>query len=358
MGNTARELKIHQGEDPFVQVPTDELVATARQKLVEYLEAGHVAEDVAVGCGYALSSVNLFKTGKYANTDGRAIATAIMMFFHEQDEKIGCDANQLAPVRSIASFRATWAALEQVRRKRNLGIIYGAPGVGKTFPAKVFADQYRRVKIIHMRPGMSRQKGFLMEAYRVLKNLPAHESGWLIHMTQKVYDIVERDKPMLIINEGCRAEFDVWEMLVDLIDQCGASVAVLGNTYRIQRKFFSIRARRNGEIYERIGSFANFTEVVHAITPDQARELAGQMLPSLTDDGALFLANKTGKTVDPNAPLKGVRDIVITCQMAQTLLANPTKKLIESYGGRDLVVADERLLMTALDMRNRARLAL
>jgi hypothetical protein len=45
-------------------------------------------------------------------------------------------------------------------------------------------------------------------------------------------------------------------MLVDLIDQCGASVAVLGNTYRIQRKFFSIRARRNGEIYERIGSFA------------------------------------------------------------------------------------------------------
>jgi hypothetical protein len=38
--------------------------------------------------------------------------------------------------------------------------------------------------------------------------------------------------------------------------------------------------------------------------------------------------------------------------MAQTLLANPTKKLIESYGGRDLV-SRERLLMTALDMRNR-----
>ncbi len=310
-----------------------EFIDNTIERALAWLKAapGRGQRDIENGTKYKRAAINRFLCRNYKEGNNLAVAQAIAAFLDREEEAEEVQV-VLDPV-PFPSYTLVQDTLRTCKAEKGFALIHGDPGLGKTFAADHFARQDPDHDILIMTTaGMRSLQGFLAVTRAKLAKTKQITYSYLERMTAGVIQQLI-DKPrFLIVNEGQRCGFDIFDFACDIQEQTGCAIAFVGHPVMMDN--ITRMERNDSQTYERVYSRADETRVMRGdVGVDLVAQLARQILPDLTDRAAAVLAHET---LFPQ-----IRDISKTALKANTL-----RRL-----GRSKRRADEELIIDALCAR-------
>lgn len=305
-----------------------DIVALARARAKAWLKGeGRSQGDIAGGTTYSRATINLFLTENYEAGDQSAVARAILNFLDRQAREAEVSVT-LHPVETPA-YRAVHSALDIAKYTRRIAVIYGKPGSGKTFPAVEYAKlDPRHNLVLWTRYGVGTPKGFCAELIRLLKGEQELRYQYASRMSGDVLDLLRKNPRFIIVNDAHRLRFPIFELACDIVEQANVGIAFIG--HEMLKDTLTKLQRHDSEVYDRVLDFANLTRITHYDEKDEKgkpiwpvadvhaiHDVAAQILPGLTDDAALCLADR--------AVFPSMRSVVNTCLVARSIQARVKK---------------------------------
>jgi DNA transposition AAA+ family ATPase len=289
-----------------------ETIRAVRERAAVWIraEAGRSMRSIAAGTNYSYPSISLFLAENY---DGNnvAVAQSIAAFLDREENVIEVKI-ELEPV-EFPSWKTVIKALDIAKRERSLADIYGDPGVGKTFPVEFFAGEDPEFNVLlRTTAGMHSLQAFLAILNARLAKTQTIVYSRLEKMADEVINSLIRKPRFIIVNEGQRLSFDVFDFACDVQEAAGCGIAFVGHP--IMHDKIVAAERHDSQTYDRVDRRISHTEVKRGkIEPDLMGELVRQILPEITDDALSFLCDEI---LFPQ-----IGHVVATCQRAKTLAA-------------------------------------
>ena len=314
-------LKAVQPREPDAQT---KLINLAIDRAEEWLKHPKQSQrDLASGAGVGRSAISRWITRNYADGDNLNVAQKVLAFLDRDARTRQMDVT-IEPV-STPAFRTVQAALDIAQYTRKLAIIYGAPGVGKTFAAQAYEQRDPGYILLQWtRYGMGTPKGYMAELLCQLQGDAAARYFYPARMSGMILDSLRQRPRFIIVNDAHRLRFPVFELACDIVEQAKCPMAFIGHDC-MKDTLTSLR-KHDSEVYDRVVDFSDLTHVQHKWGKKYSNErftdikaVATQLLPDATDDACAFLADTD--------IFDSMRHVVYTCLDAKRLRTLANKKL-------------------------------
>lgn len=194
-----------------------------REKLSCHLkEKGITQSGVAKAIDVSASMVSMFLAGTYPNPE--KIIPKIKSYFQSREK--AADAVQLPELAETSVYKEVQAVLDYVHSQRDIGVIYGPAGIGKTTALRAFQEVTPLTVYITANQTTSGSKALLEE---ILYQLGRPESGTPRRMMRTIVEVLRDSGRMVIIDEAQHLSYRALETLRALYDQCNIGLILAGN---------------------------------------------------------------------------------------------------------------------------------
>lgn len=318
---------------PHAGVYTAEQITEIIRRVHAWIKAGRGRSQIEVArrSGIGRSTLNFFLSGKYEDQGGNVQNQAAALDAFLTREEFGdLFRVELEPVQT-PTYAAIFATLDAVKYSGDIAIVTGAPGCGKSFAAKRYADTDPRYNVyIDVTDGMGAPQGFIARIRQRLTGADRLRYGYLESMIEDVRCALAASPKFLIFNDAQKLGFGCFDLACYLSESCGVGIAFVG--HELMKTEIRRPSMRDHEAYDRIADRAVFLDVAHDADAEAIEAVARQLLPTIDDAAVAFLCER--------AAFPSMRSIVITCKLARKALAGSRAK------------ADLKLLRRAFAMKH------
>lgn len=258
---------------------------TLRQRVLQLLDSGEITQAAfAKKIGYTPAAVSQYKNGKYEAKSTDNIEQAIAEFFEREQAREEIKNAALAYGRRdnyipISTSEMAYKQMRLAQLKRELTVIYGDTGVGKTKAAYCFVDDHPTNTVYVMSAPSSRSLRSTLKMIARELRLPICQTA---DLAVNIKEKLQREEKTLIIDEAQNLTVSVVDEISRWVDPDQATgegrmaIVLIGND-GILEKFNGDKDRRrdqnNGRLYKPLELRTNFT------TMDDIRKL----FPALAD---------------------------------------------------------------------------
>lgn len=290
-----------------------------RGEMLAYLEqTGRSQTDLAKAIGASPTMVSQFLNDKYPGF-GLNVAKRMAAFLALEARRT------MAPADTVwiqtQAAREILTVLSQCHELRDLGMIYGAAGIGKTRAAMYYKERNPDVILVTCTQAIRHPRAFLRHLAQ-LENVKAPASGAMDALMDGILARLRGSGRLLIVDEAQMLDFRALEMVRGLYDLAGIGVVLMGDELIYQM----LHAGRTRAQYERLASRIGIRRCLH---PGPSRKdveaIARQYIDGADSECIAYLHAKA-------AGVGGYRAVVKHCRLAFRIAAGD--------GGRSVIRQD------------------
>lgn len=260
-----------------MQVGSDASATTLDQGAIRAQLEAHLAQsggslsDVARAVGRSVSSLSTWMKGAYGGrSDLLAMELQKYLSLHQERAAVG---QRRAPTGDAVAETSVYLRVHQVcfyaGLYRDLGLIVGPPGIGKTLALRRFAaDHLALVHTVSVHEG--HPKSVLIE---LAKLLGLDAGGRQTELVARIRKALKHTERLFIFDEAQHLQSDALEMLRQLRDECGFGMVWCGNP-KVLSRLKAGQEAAFAQIWSRVGITADFTMLGEQELAEDVRALA------------------------------------------------------------------------------------
>lgn len=194
-----------------------------RDKLQAHIATTKISQtDVARAIGMSPSAVNMFLTGTYKNP--LMVVKALKGYFFTKERQAG--EVQLPELAETSVYNEVTGILNYVHSQRDIGVIYGPAGIGKSTALKAYKEITPQTILITANQTIAGTTGLLDE---IATALGRAGGGSARRVRKVIVDLLKNSGRMLIVDEAQHLSYKALETLRSIYDECGIGIALAGN---------------------------------------------------------------------------------------------------------------------------------
>lgn len=259
-----------------------------RDELKDLMETRGISL-TAVGraIGHSNATMSLWYSGKY-DGNKKNVERAIKAFLIRFKERLKNKAElpQTLDFVETSVSRKIFEIARVCHIENELGICYGAAGVGKTVSIKEYADENMDVVLIEVDPSYS-TKALFVDVHRKLK------MGGDGSLRQIVEDIVSKLKGsgrLLVIDEAEYLQYRALEQLRRVYDKSGCGVLLVG-----MPRLYHVISQEKG-LHPQISSRIGIVAALEGLRSEDTEKIVSSLLPSANGLWKMYHEVSVGNT--------------------------------------------------------------
>jgi len=247
-----------------------------KAKLQLYMkEHGLSQSETAKRLGFSGAAVSQYLSGKYPNPE--TIDAKVVVLLEKEATRERVAGMQDIPFAMTSIAEKVIGALEYARAKRNITLIYGDAGVGKTKST----DEWRRGKSdvvkLTASPALGNPKSFFKYLARELK---VNKSGHIDDLYLELCDRLTGSDKMLVIDEAQHLKLQTLENLRGIQETAGIAVVLIGNEV-VHTKMIGRHSAEFAQLFSRLG-WKRHVLTDHFTGDDMHRVFGRNLAPEVT----------------------------------------------------------------------------
>ncbi len=309
MSYPQRAAALRQEEQKTEGRRTNEAFAMkTRADLVGYMDAtGKSQSDVARGTGLSTGTISQFIGDKYGATLIN-VAKKIAAWLSLEARRAAAPSDPLWI--QTKNAREILMVLAQCHELRDLGMVYGAAGSGKTRTAQHYKGENPDTILITCTRAIRHPRAFLRHLAQ-LENVKASTAGSMDSLLDGVLARLRNSGRLLIVDEAQMLDYGAIELVRSLHDLAGVGVVLMGNEI-IWQMLYEGRTRAQ---YEQLASRVGIKRYVQPGFPRADVEaVARQYINGAENECIAYLATKA-------EGVGGLRSVVKHCRLAFRMVA-------------------------------------
>lgn len=239
-----------------------------REEVKKIVEAEELSiSAVARACGISAAAVSTFLDGKYKGRSDR-VEKGLAAFVRRYRERKARGRTDLKYVDTSIAKKIHEIA-DMVHTDREVGVITGDAGVGKTFALRRYAEQNPDVILIEVDFGYSA----LWLFKELCREVGIEHRGQLSEMAAGIIKRLRDSGRLLIIDEAEYLPHKALELLRRVHDKAGVGLLLAG----MPRLIHNLRGSRGqyAQLYSRVGVYVT----VEKLSPVDTRAIVGSAIP-------------------------------------------------------------------------------
>lgn len=231
-----------------------------RQRVRAELEGGVTQAAAAKEIGISSSAISQYLGGVYQGSMSRITARLENWLDTRQERRLQATTLPALPAFTTTQVaRRVLSALSYAQSTADLGVIYGAAGVGKTMAAREYAHQHSNVWLVTVTPATAALGAFLERIAGVCgvrlssRRCATMETAIINRMTES--------GGLLIVDEAQHLKTRTVEEARALYDASGAGLVLMGNELVYSQMHGSVRSAAFAQLFSRIGKRVHLTSV-------------------------------------------------------------------------------------------------
>lgn len=259
-----------QTEAPAAALTAEDLVDLARERLRRHLASGQSQSDVARMLGISNATVSQFLAGTYRG-NGRAVAERILSRLEIEGQRaVAPKAPGFQPT-SIA--QEVMFVLDHAHIYRDLGLVYGDAGLGKTMAIQEYVRLHRDAIFITASPFTRSPKALIKQ---LLAALGKYERGPRDEQARLIIETLRDSGRLIVIDEAQHLSYPALEVLRSIHDQAGVGLVLAGNLEVFDRMHGRGQAAF-AQLFSRVGVRRCLQTA--CVSEDDVRLIARQVAP-------------------------------------------------------------------------------
>ncbi len=216
-----------------------------REKLTNHLKGDVRQVEVAKALGFGPSALNMYLKGTYKSPE--KIRNALKGYFKTRGQQEG--AIELPELAATTIYEEVTAVVEYAHRQRDIGVLYGPAGIGKTTALRAYQEITPQTLYITANQTLSGSRAILEE---ILQQLGKPEAGSARRMMQTIVNTLKDSGRLLIIDEAQHLSLRALETVRAIYDECGIAVILAGNE-SVYGNMTGKSAAPFAQLYSRVG---------------------------------------------------------------------------------------------------------
>jgi DNA transposition AAA+ family ATPase len=242
-----------------------------REALRAHIEAGVTQTVVARQAGASSAAISQFLAGKYPG-DNEALAERIRQYLELVEKRRSSVAGPKFV--ETASARSVLMCSAFAHEYRDIALIYGESGTGKTAALMHYRDSHRSVQYVLLDPESGRPRALVGRLLWAERKRRLGQSEPLGSGVEELVGALAGTDRLIILDEAQHLAFRSMELLRRLHDEAGVGLVLAGHTMLFDRMFGS-GASVYAQTFSRVGIRRHLTGDV---TPDDVRKIADSMV--------------------------------------------------------------------------------
>lgn len=265
-----------QQEDTSTDAPTDTptVVQRAQDALAAYIDDQGVSQaSAARGIGRGKSTISQFLSGSYSG-DNEAVARDVLSFIEREYERSVRPSIQGRTVVQTVAYKRIHSVTRLTHEERDVGVIIGDAGLGKTFALSAYAAEHER-SAWHLEVGPEHTTKGLARSLHTRSGGTGR--GTIYQLMHDVYDALRGTDTLVIIDQAEILPTRGLELCRRLHDVAGVGVVLAG----MPKLLANLQGSRGQllQLYSRVG----FKARVSPATDADLRKLVDALVPRCTD---------------------------------------------------------------------------
>lgn len=213
-------------EDPKSGKADQGFLDRVRGEMLAYIEeTGQSQAEIARAIGASGTMVSQFLNDRYPGF-GINVAKRMSAFLALQARRLAAPPDAVWV--ETAQARRVLTVLAQCHELKDLGMVFGAAGLGKTRAAEQYKASNPDVILIRVTESIRQRRPFLRHMAR-LEGVKAPSSGAMDDLFEGVLARLRGSGRLLIIDEAQKLDFRTLELVRDLRDLARIGVVLMGN---------------------------------------------------------------------------------------------------------------------------------
>ena len=216
-----------------------------RGKLLEHIQGGTTQVAIAKALGFSSSALNMYLKGTY--TSPEKIRHALKGYFKTKGNQQ--EAIKLPELAETTIYQEVTAVVEYAHKQRDIGVLYGPAGIGKTTALRAYQEITPQTLYITANQTLSGSRAILEE---ILQQLGKPEAGSARRMMLTIVNTLKDSGRLLIIDEAQHLSLRALETMRAIYDECGIAVILAGNE-SVYGNMTGKSAAPFAQLYSRVG---------------------------------------------------------------------------------------------------------
>jgi DNA transposition AAA+ family ATPase len=217
---------------------------------------------------------------------------------------------------------------EEARREKELVVLYGPPGISKTFSLREYirqrADQGDHKVLLITANAVTTPRALLLALCRLLA-LPTSKKGTHV-LVEEVIDKLNRDPHLILVDEANHLNVQGLELLRHIHDMTECGMVLVG-TKRLYDLFTN--GGRKSQDLEQLWSRVGIHDLLPGLSPAEVRQIAQTSLGKLEERATVEIQRTT------RGSARRLAKLVPRLQRLQELNpATPTERLVPAAAGQ------------------------
>lgn len=224
---------------------------------------------VANDIGYSKTTISLFLNNNYSRGDEQTLAAKIHKYL--QERKQFQDGNYEIEIVKTRAMAEIFKVANFVKKRKKMGLIFGAPGTGKSEAIKSFEEKHSSIVRIEAVPKITAKS--LFQIIHNHKHLKLSGQGTVYSMFLETCERLEGSNITFIFDEAENLPKECLELIRRTWDFAKIGVLLVG-TKQLEA---NLRGRRGefAQLYSRIG----IKHEIEALTENDAEKIVQANLP-------------------------------------------------------------------------------
>ncbi len=216
MAQTAKLFEINSEDQGYLE--------SVRVRLLDYIrETGKSQSEIAKAIGFSSATMTGFIRNNYQG-DMVEVANRIQDYLMRETQRaISPKSPEWAPT-SFAKHALTVLSFAHVNR--DMGMIHGDAGVGKTMTIEHYAAEHRNVIVVTAGVDLCSPKAVMEE---LLNQLGKDYGGSFSSMSRQVIQLLKGSDKLIVIDEANHLNFRAREAIRKIHDQTGVGIVYCGS---------------------------------------------------------------------------------------------------------------------------------
>ncbi len=244
-------------------------IEATRRSIQSHMEqTGKSQSELSRITGLSPATISQFLKGIYAGNNEQIAYTIMKALEIEIRRKDAIKTPQFV-MTSIAED--VLAVVKYAHDYKDIGIIYGDAGIGKTMTLKQYAAQNPGTVFITVNPTNSNSKAILEE---LVEKLGKQEYGDRRRLRRTVVSSLKDSGRLVIIDEAQHLQMSALETLRSIYDECGIGLVLCGNETVYTQMKGKAKAAEFAQLFSRVGIRRYLNN--QKISKDDVKKIVGQ----------------------------------------------------------------------------------